>query len=404
MKAVAYALRLIFMLTLLLISLELTWRLMTPGQRNYLIHQIPAPILQQFPLNPAQPSLIQRFGPRVLIPERPLSGDDQPSSVAPSGGESRGISISWPGQDGPVMHANGTLCLKPDFIKPPEPKAQVSGVYKWVDENGKVHFGDKPTETSEDLSKRYQTRNSGMELVMEYRDWSGNKSIEADLQKEAELMYRIFSQFVPKAHRRPVVLNITLFENRQRFDAYRVQQGIGANTGAFYRGEEHRIYMPMLRSEKATRAVARHEMTHAMTVAMLGTLPIWLMEGIAEYMQRLKWQMSAASVPVDVWALRHVNPKAPATIKQLTGMSHQDFYARGKNNNYARASLLVHFLIGHADGKAWLKQSLARFAEQPCRPFDPEQEFNSFYPGGLASVSERFEQWLDAREHLPHRY
>lgn len=63
MKVFVFVLRLVFLLSVLLISLELTWRLMTPEQRNYLLHQIPAFVMDKIPLDPAQPSLLQRFGP-----------------------------------------------------------------------------------------------------------------------------------------------------------------------------------------------------------------------------------------------------------------------------------------------------------------------------------------------------
>lgn len=302
-----------------------------------------------------------------------------------------------------MVHANGSLCVKPDQIQPPKPKARSGGVYKWVDEHGKVHFGDKPTDTAEDLTQHYQTRRSGMELVMDYPNWVGSKSVEADLQKEAELMYRIFTRFIPKEHHRPVSLNITLFEDNSAYTAYRDNQGISAMTGAFYRAEEHRIYMPMLISDAATRAVARHEMTHAMTIAMLGTLPIWLMEGIAEYMQRLHWNMSAATVPVDHQAMRQAKGGKPSDLRQLTGMTHQRFYASNRYGNYARASLLVHFLIDHTEGQSWLKQTLASYATDPCHRFQPDHAFAT-YSGGVEALSASFDRWLDAREHLPHRY
>ena len=404
MKVVGYTLRLLLLLVLLLLSLEVAWRLMTLGQRNHILHQIPAVWLEYFPVSPTQGSLFQFVGPRIVIPERPLSDDFPPPAEPDAVDLSRQISVYWPGGNGPVVHGNGDVCLKPDSIEVPEVKPPKTGVYKWVDEHGKVHFGDKPTSTSEDLSKQYRVSDSGMTVKLEYPDWDGSKTVAADLQKEAELMHRIFTKFVPKQHRRRVDLNITLFKNRQSFARYRTEQGIPRSTGAFYRGEEHRIYMPMLDSDSATRSVARHEMTHAMTVAMLGSLPIWLMEGIAEYMGRLKWHMSVATVPMDTWSMRQLDSTKPMSLEQLTSMTHQQFYSLDKQKNYAKASLLVHFLMEHNDGKTWLKHTLAGFANEPCQAFDPAVAFGHHYPGGLAGLSQRFEKWMDAREHFPHRY
>ena len=400
MKALLYVFRLVFILLLLLVTIEVCWRLLSPGQRNYLLHQIPAEWRERYSVSPQTPSLLQLSGARIVIPERSLQalpGDPSAEGVEQS------ISVHLPGLDG-SHHPQAAGCMRPDQIKPPKPKAKPAGVYRWVDDKGRVHFGDKPTETAEDLSQHYKTRNAGMKLVLSYPDWAGDSSVQATLEREAELMYRIFSRLIPKPQRRPVTLNITLFENQTRYATYRTQEGISSQTGAFYRASEHRIYMPRYASDSQTRAVARHEMTHAMTVAMLGSLPVWLMEGIAEYMERLQWQLSAARVPVDRWALNQIRQGQTKSLGQLTGMSHQDFYARQRHRNYALASLLVHFLMEHTEGKAWLTQMLARYAAQPCLPFDPQTAFEQTYPGGLSGLSSAFETWLSAREHLPHRY
>ena len=398
MKLLAFMVRLLFILLFFLACVELVWRTMTPGQRNHLLHLLPTLVIEKITIDPVQPSLIQYLGFSIYIPERAVNSEFHgiPSEMQ--------IAIEWPGKNTPITHANGGACISPDSIRPPKPLPKTSGVYKWVDEQGKVHFGDKPTATSEDLSKQYRVNNSGMTLVMQYPNWVGSRTIEADLKKEADLMYRIFSQLVPVKHRRPVTLNITLFENQAAYARFRADQGIPPTTGAFYRANEHRIYMPMFNSAPVTRAVARHEMTHAMTVAILGSLPVWLMEGIAEYMERLQWQMSAATVAVDAHALMSFNGGARLDIEELTSMSYRRFYSSDLHLNYAGASLLVHFLMGHTEGRAWLKQVLADFAVHPCRHFGARQEFEAYYPGGIDAFSKRFQNWLTAREHLPHRY
>lgn len=399
MKALLYLLRLFFVCLLLLVSIEVCWRLLSPGQRNYVLHQIPAEWLERYPVSPQTPSLLQLSGARIVIPERPL--DALPGT--PSEGEEAKISIHLPSFDAAHMQQS-IHCIHPDQIKPPKPETKPAGVYRWVDDKGRVHFGDKPTATAEDLSQQYKTRNAGMKLVLTYPEWGGDTTVQADLEREAELMYRIFSRLIPKPQRRPVTLNITLFESQARYAAYRSKQGISSQTGAFYRANEHRIYMPRYASDQMTRAVARHEMTHAMTVAMLGSLPVWLMEGIAEYMERLQWQLSAARVPVDGWALNQVRYRQNQSLEQLIGMTHQDFYARQRQQNYALASLFVHFLMEGDTGQRWLTQTLAGYARQPCQSFDLKQAFEQRYPGGLSAVSAAFDDWLSAREHLPHRY
>ncbi len=391
MSVVIYTFRLMFLLVLLVISVELTWRLLSPGQRNYLIHQLPFPVT----VDVQQHSLFIAPMLPVVIPEQPLAPEQlagQELAVPPR--ESGALNI----------HMASSACIRPEAIASPQAPKKAASVHRWVDDKGNVHFGDKPTSASEDLSEQYQSYDSGMAIELTYPDWEGSRSVQADLEREAELMYRILSQLIPRHQRRPVSLNITLFKNWKAYNAFQVKQGIPSSTGAFYRASEHRIYMPYRASEKQTRAIARHEMTHAMTTAMLGTLPIWLTEGIAEYMERLHWQMSAAKVPVDRWALKKVTQGQVADIATLTGMDHQTFYRVNKSGNYANASLLVHFLMGHDDGKQWLKSTLARYVSQPCHTFDPEEAFAKEYPNGLAGLDQAYHRWLKGTQHYAHHY
>jgi hypothetical protein len=415
MKWLNYTLQI---LILVVASAELSWRVCSPLQRNYLIHQLQgSALLQWLPvlarLDRNQNSLLLP-GLGAAIPEQPLDPavaiaeeqtPAQPGAARESQQQAEEVDDSGIGPLGhEPLNADG-YCMKP--MAPVKVVQKTQAVYRWTDDQGRVHFGDKPLSNAEDLSAHYQGKQLPLQMSVDFPDWQGNSLIAASLEREAHLMYRIISGLIPARQHRSLALNVSVYENFESFDKVRRQRGVGARTGAFYSSDEHHIYLPYESrwgAENAmavTSALARHEMTHAIATAMLGTLPIWLNEGLAEYMERLQWQMSVALVAPD-----RQFPKLGryrVDLAQFTAMSQKQFYQGNKGLHYAQGLALVYFMLGSESGRQWLGGVLERFADSPCHRFDPRQEFAS-YPGGLDAATREFNQWLAAAQFTTHRY
>lgn len=378
------------------LATELSWRLTNPGQHRYLQQQWP--VLAGF--NPESPTLLLQ----LLMPAAELV----PSTQNPGGVAVVTPVPTTPGSDDemPPEALRAAYCSFPK--EEASVRSQSSSVYRWTDDQGRVHFGDKPADNSEDLSKQYRNP-VPFEVVVEFPGWQGSALIRQRLDAEARMMYRIIAGLLPTRQQRQILLTINLYENEAAFQEAGREFGVDRNTGAFYRPEEHRMYVPVVtrygpqHSVEVTAALTRHEMTHAITTAMLGTLPVWLSEGLAEYMERLSWEMSLARVWPDEKGFAAITPKS-VDLRTLTSMDLPTFYTSNKAGNYRTSAALVHYLLGFDGGKQWLAQVLKRYADQPCHDFDPVLEFAQGYPGGLTRANADFVAWLEAEDYPVHRY
>jgi hypothetical protein len=277
-------------------------------------------------------------------------------------------------------------------------------IYKWVDENGRTHFGEKPSsahkERAEDLSKQYEALQQAVKLSIEYPNWAGDSLIESEIKKQGKMVHKVLSHYVPKSHLRQVNLKIILFKDVAEFEAHRDEQKGNAQWGAYYSSASNSIYLPRYPNIEQTMAIARHEMTHAMLAGMLGPVPVWINEGLAEYMESFSWRLNIAVAEPRVSEYGRLRG---SNMEQLANTEHQDFYGSQQKTNYLQAAASIYFLLDHQSGREWLKSSFVFYAQNPCRKADVDQLFAS-YPGGVANANRNFNAWLKKGKYPSHRY
>lgn len=393
----------------LLVAIEVVWQIAMPAQRQYLIHSLPGlqtldsrePLLLMwlagFPA--ALPAISPVVAP-TTAPVVPPVAAGEPVPAVTGDDDQEDASRDWEA----VVVAN--TCQRPREAV--EVGSHSAPVYRWVDANGQAHFGDRPANGAEDLSKRY-SRQRSFRLTVNWAGWDGYAPLKVALESEAQLMYRILTDLIPARQHRALDLDVLIYPDRSSFAAQLAQYDLDQNTGAFYSSRENRMHIPFDRRRglepamRYTRSLARHEMTHAMTTAMLGSLPMWLSEGLAEYMERLEWQMNAGLVqPGRFNEVQHNRQRVP--VASLTAMSRAEFYAsRTKSSHYLQAAALVHFLAGHPAGRQWLGEVMNSYADAPCHPFIPVQAMQS-YPGGVQGMEQAFDRWLAAGQFRSHQY
>jgi hypothetical protein len=148
-------------------------------------------------------------------------------------------------------------------------------------------------------------------------------------------------------------------------------------------------------------AIARHEMTHAMLAGMLGPVPVWINEGLAEYMESFSWQMNAAVAQPRVSQYGRLKG---ANMEQLINTEHKDFYGADQKINYLQAAASIYFLLDHQAGREWLKRSFTFYGQNPCRKAGAEQLFSQNYSGGIEAASRNFNTWIGKGKFASHRY
>lgn len=278
-------------------------------------------------------------------------------------------------------------------------------IYKWVDKKGRTHFAEKPSAANEnkteDLTKQYEVLQQAVKLSIEYPNWAGDIVLESEIKKQGKLVHKVLSYYVPKIYQRQINLKIILFKNLKEFQIQREKQQANAQWGAYYRWANNSIYLPRYPNIEQTMAIARHEITHAILAGMLGPVPVWMNEGLAEYMESFSWQINAAVAQPKVTEYGRLKG---ASMTHLANAERKDFYGTDQKMNYLQASAIMYFLLDHYAGRNWLKRSFAFYGENPCNKASAEKLFSQNYPGGIEAASRNFNVWLDKGKFVSHRY
>jgi len=133
----------------------------------------------------------------------------------------------------------------------------------------------------------------------------------------------------------------------------------------------------------------------------LGRLPVWLNEGLAEYMESFRWQMNAAIAEPNTGGYQQL---MHTDLRLLVNTDRREFYGDGHELNYRQAAASVYFLLDHQAGREWMKGTFKRFAENPCGQQFARNLFADYYPGGLDVAAQSWKSWLKKGKFPSHRY
>lgn len=295
------------------------------------------------------------------------------------------------------------LCSKPATGELKEERSH--SIYKWTDTDGTVHFSDKNTASQPkqvaDISKGYSVAIKTIDLNFMTPDWTGDKYITSEIKKQSKQIYKIVSRFIPKEEQRQINLNIVLFKDVESFERFRNDKSQNGSFAAYYNPKTNSIYAPNYPDAANTLNILRHEVTHAILAGMVGYIPVWLNEGLAQYMERLEWKMNVAiSQPAE----QSFSQLGANSFNRIVEMSHREFYQGDFDYNYASADGVVYYLLGQSTGRQWLKKTLASYAKQPCMKFDPEASFDRHYAGGYRQAQRSWQRWIAKGQYGNHRY
>ena len=150
-----------------------------------------------------------------------------------------------------------------------------------------------------------------------------NDSLIKRFAQESELWYTIHQQVFRDTFKKPNP--IILYADHPDFQQTTAIDGdIGVGTGGVTEGLKNRVVMPVMETNQTTRHVIGHELVHAFQYHMLlgrdsaiygniGNMPLWMIEGMAEYLSLGKKDAYTAMWMRDAY----LNKNIP-TIRDLT--------------------------------------------------------------------------------------
>jgi hypothetical protein len=286
-------------------------------------------------------------------------------------------------------------------------------IYTWRDERGVVNFTSEPPRIPTLAVRKidYWTDPDYFDLAIEYRGADAIPAFRNDLEQDATGVYKVLARLVGENYLRKVDLNVVIYPDRGAYLRY-AMSSTGRNmesTSGFYspRSNEAVTYIQTQRDE--TLITARHEATHVIVRGILGLVPPWLNEGLAEYFSRLDIFAQVERVAADESALQLARTSLrsgyPRRLRDLLSLSPDDWRGANQSAHYAVAGGLMFFMMGNDERRRVLSALLRTTAAQYCRQLDTNALLDEFYPGGIGALESDFASWLqDASPKAPHDF
>lgn len=294
-------------------------------------------------------------------------------------------------------------CEKPKAQDPNNANQQK--IYKWVDEDGRTHFGEKTNEANkhqaENLSKQYEGNSKAVDFTIRYPGWQGDSIIESDIKRQARIVFKVLGQYIPREYQRKINIKIVIFENYQKYNVHRNIHKNRPRSIAYYNSTENTIFLPYYSNNPRMMAMVRHEVSHAILAGMLGPVPVWLNEGLAEYMETFTWQLNWIDAEPSSERYGRLGEMKMEFLKNIDRLNS---YGIDSKRNYLEAQVRVFFLLDHQAGKNWLRSTFDMYGKTPCAKVSTNQLFEEYYPGGAQEASRNFTAWLNKGEYGSHRY
>ncbi len=286
-----------------------------------------------------------------------------------------------------------------------------SDIYRWVDEQGGVHFGDKRPGTNagtSNLSETYKSKRQYFSLKVIRDTASLPAFIEDRVSADVRQIYNILARDLNLDHLRQVFLNVRIIANQDDFQDYknRIAPGIRTNSG-FYSSKTNEAVVFQGNSPDVMRAIIRHESSHVIMAGLYGSTPSWFNEGFAEYFERLETGGQVRKIKPAANHLRQLDKlveQSSLNLRDYLEQPARQWYAGHLPDNYALAWSIIYFLMSHSEGQDFLKGMHNQLAENVCWQFSSIGYFENNYPGGFSGFELAWKDWLAGNKPSAHRY
>lgn len=293
--------------------------------------------------------------------------------------------------------------------------AQAGGVYRWTDEKGQVHFGDRPQASDKAEVVAIESRSGwqplNIEVIPEGRlarknalDDAGKPLPTLDIdriQHDVNRVYHFFDQILYFDFYRQVPVKIHVFENRTLYNRYLAQRtnaDLPETLGIFLsRDNEIAVYLhpEKLGGLDSTYATIRHEASHAILFSLSQRVPDWLNEGLAEQMETLDEHKGGFQIgrhDGNRKAVLYYREQMPPVLEFVEVRNGQWRHGNRKGLNQVMAGQLVFMLLSTRYGR----DCVTRLLQDYKRGINKRSFYllDQHYIGGAAALRLHWNQWL----------
>ncbi len=289
--------------------------------------------------------------------------------------------------------------------------AAYAEIYQWVDDNGKLHFGDKPPpeigQAVTDLTDRYAIDRNFDVLIVPH-DYQMGLDVKT---KVTVAVSKIFSIYAADFTMRPDTdarLEIHIYGLENEFRALTRERGLQIeNASGFYAPRENTIHVWKNRNLDRLLEVLTHEASHTIMHHQIGRVPMWINEGLAEYFETMEvFGQTVVVRPNEHW-IETVNRRVRRDgmpISNYLAMTRDQWYEFNGEDGlaYAFAWSVIFFLMSSEPGIATIHSVLQHYKQGGEEGADTL--IAAAYPGGLEAFEEAWSYWAMYGKRTPHRY
>ena len=285
-------------------------------------------------------------------------------------------------------------------------------IYQWTDSNGKKHLADAPPAhqpvqiTSTEISHLDYFNLDIIEDQAVLPPFARDK-----FQSEIDQIYYVLKHGFNVRELRQIHIKLRLFDQRQDYIKYQKQHApnLSLESSGFFSSHHQEAVVFTNDYAPQTFAITRHEITHAIMHSMYGVLPIWLNEGIAEYMESMLIQgQQRQAKPKEkqiVFLQEQLNNNNMMTLTEFIDLPYLSWYKTEQSRtHYAMAWSIIYWLQSSDQGKDFLQTLLNELGFAPCQRFNATHYIETHYPQGLEQFEQQWISWLNQKEHTAHHY
>lgn len=168
-----------------------------------------------------------------------------------------------------------------------------SEIYKWIDEGGRVQFGDRKLEGIKQdvvVPNIQPSRWSRFDIEVKTEDVSISQEDIDDVHTGVNSVYEFYDRVLHFDFYKTVPVKILLLKDRTTYNRYLTKK-MGKKptpTYGMYFPKDNQIIVYMRKDREGTFQTIRHEVSHAIVDTITPYAPAWLNEGLAEQMETLK--------------------------------------------------------------------------------------------------------------------
>jgi len=166
-------------------------------------------------------------------------------------------------------------------------------IYKWVDEDGRIHFSDRKNHSvkQEVVNVKPGSSNwSRFDIKIETVDVELSDKENQQIVDGVNNVYEFFDRVMFFDMYRTVPVNILIFKDKTGYRKYLVSKNKGQWVASYglYIPSEHQIVVYVQQNRSRTFKTIKHEVSHAVVDTIVPYSPAWLNEGLAEQMEMLE--------------------------------------------------------------------------------------------------------------------